>query len=130
MITEKEIESIVAAFFRQWMMRIVCEGKDAKSVTLNDMEPRQVKLAVAQHIEEVSVEFNREMFYAMMTRNYTEQEAEPMLRTFVAEYVKGHGGQQPGFMELLPFACRTDAVYSALIDAYREHFMLMLDGKA
>lgn len=119
--------TIVGAFFKRFLLEII--SKDLKSLTLDDLEPRQVKMTVATHIEEVAPRFNEEMFYTMMRANYSVEEAEPQLRAFVAEYAAGHDGKQPGYMELLPFACRTPQVYDDLINAYRHHFMLLMDGK-
>lgn len=118
--------TIVGAFFKHFLLDII--SKDLKTLTLDDLEPRQVKMTVATHIEEVAPRFNEEMFYTMMRTNYTAEEAEPMLRAFVAEYVSEHEGKQPGYMELLPFACRTPEAYDCLIEAYRHHFMLLMDG--
>lgn len=118
--------TIVGAFFKRFLLDII--SKDLKTLTLDDLEPRQVKMTVATHIEEVAPRFNEEMFYTMMCTNYSAEEAEPMLRAFVAEYVSEHEGKQPGYMELLPFACRTPEAYDSLIEAYRHHFMLLMDG--
>lgn len=126
-MTNETINLLVANFFRQFMMKIICVD-GAQNVTLENLEPRNVKMAVAQHIEEVAPEFNNEMFYAMMTRCYKADEAEAALRTFVAQYVTDNG-HEPTMMELLPFACRTEDCYNTLIDAYRQHFMAMMDGK-
>lgn len=118
--------TIVGAFFKRFLLDII--SKDLRTLTLDDLEPRQVKMTVATHIEEVAPRFNEEMFYAMMRANYSAEEAEKMLRAFVADYVREHDGKQPGYMELLPFACRSQENYDALIEAYRHHFMLLMDG--
>lgn len=118
--------TIVGAFFKRFLLDII--SKDLRTLTLDDLEPRQVKMTVATHIEEVAPRFNEEMFYAMMRANYSAEEAEMMLRAFVADYVREHDGKQPGYMELLPFACRSQENYDALIEAYRHHFMLLMDG--
>lgn len=121
-----DLKTLVGTFFKRFLLDII--SKDLKTLTLDDLEPRQVKMTVATHIEEVAPRFNEEMFYTMMRANYSAEEAEQMLRAFVADYVREHDGKQPGYMELLPFACRNQENYDALIDAYRHHFMLLMDG--
>lgn len=122
-----EIRPLVVQFFRDEMMRIVCS--DAKSVTLESLEPKQVKMAVVQHIEEIAPRFNETMFYAMMRQNYKAEEAETQLRQFVADFAAQNPGKTPGYMELLPFACRTEQCYTQLIDAYKDCFTQMLEGR-
>lgn len=127
MIGRNDIDAEVKRFFQQFLLKIVCS--DVQNVTLDDMEPRQVKMTVASHIEEVAPAFNEHMFYRMLVLNYNSGEAEELLRNHVALYSCEHEGKQPGYMELLPFACRTEECYAMLIECYKKYLFMMMEGR-
>ena len=116
------LASLVRTFFKYFATALVedcAEKGDADA-----FEPRNVKQTMLHHYEDVGKAFNQEMFYALMRMNYGADTMEQQLRQFSQELGEGLTD-----MDLVRFACRDEAFFNVMADTYRQHFMLLLEGR-
>lgn len=110
---------IVQTFFKYFVTGLAESGSD-KPVA-DRFEPRNIKQMMLSYYEQVSRFFNREAFYAIMKMNYSPDEMERELRSFMTEGTTD--------MELVRFACRTDDLYDVMVEEYKRHFGQLLCGR-
>ena len=88
------------------------EGKD-----LNDA--KAVKQTLLEYYEHVSRIYNQEAFYAIARMNYEAQEIEDALRR----------NPTNDLMQLVRIACKTEPFYQAMVEEYKRHFLILLEGR-
>ena len=78
-----------------------------------------MKQTLLEHYEHVAQVYNREAFYAIARMNYEAAEIENALR------------QHPtnDLMQLVRIACRTEPFYQAMVEEYKRHFLILLEGR-
>ncbi len=113
------IASIVRAFFKYFVTGII-ESKTRQGSS-SGPEPKDIKLIMLDHYENISKVFNKEAFFAFFKMNYEREEMEHCLRTFVTESTTD--------MELMRFACRTDEFYNVMVSEYKRNFESLLCGR-
>lgn len=118
---EKVLAAVVRSFFKYFTLGII-EGNAAEATDMSVYEPKNVKLVMSRHIEDVSRFFNQEAFYAISRMNYIEDELEKELTDFVGT------GNSATPMKLMQFACRTDRFYEAMVRHYKRNFEALLCG--
>lgn len=117
----KVLAAVVRTFFKYFTLGII-EGKATDTTDMSAYEPKNVKLVMSRHIEDVSRIFNQEAFYAISRMNYIEEELERELTAFVGI------GNSATPMQLMQFACRTDRFYEAMVTHYKRNFEALLCG--
>lgn len=108
---DRALAALVRTFFKYFLTGIM-EGKDIH-------DPKAVKQTLLEHYEHVAQVYNREAFYAIARMNYEAAEIENALR------------QQPAtdLMQLVRIACRTEPFYQTMVEEYKRHFLLLLEGR-
>lgn len=110
---------IVQTFFKYFVTGLVESGSDMP--VAERFEPRNIKQMMISYYEQVSRFFNREAFYAIMKMNFSTDEMERELRSFMTDGTTD--------MDLVRFACRTDALYDVMVCEYKRHFEQLLCGR-
>lgn len=116
---DRVMSLVVKTFFKYFVAGLV-ETRSDMSVA-DRYEPHNVKRTVLEYYEHISHFFNREAFYAIMKMNYSADEMERELRLFMTDKTTE--------MELVRFACRTEALYNIMVSEYKRHFELLLCGR-
>lgn len=108
---DRALAALVRTFFKYFLTGIM-EGKDIH-------DPKAVKQTLLEHYEHVAQVYNREAFYAIARMNYEAAEIENAIR------------QQPAtdLMQLVRIACRTEPFYQTMVEEYKRHFLLLLEGR-
>ena len=108
---DRALAALVRTFFKYFLTGIM-EGKDIH-------DPKAVKQTLLEYYEHVAQVYNREAFYAIARMNYGAAEIENALR------------QQPAtdLMQLVRIACRTEPFYQTMVEEYKRHFLLLLEGR-
>lgn len=113
------LAAVVKTFFKYFATGVI-EERPAADAHIR-YEPRNVKQAMLNCYEKIAPAFNREAFYAFFKMNYTEEEAEPVLRRNITATTT--------HMELVRLACRTEEFYSAMVSEYKRNFEQLLCGQ-
>ena len=116
---DRVLAAIVRVFFKYFVTGII-ESQDNYDVEAR-FEPKNVKLIMLNHYENISKVFNREAFFAIVKMNYESEEIEPALRKLMTSNTTD--------MELVRFACRTEDMYNAMVAEYKRNFEFLLCGK-
>ncbi len=117
----KVLAAVVRTFFKYFTLGII-EGKHPGNTDMGVYEPKNVKMEMIDHFENISKVFNQEAFYAISRINYVEEELETELQAFVA------AGNGTSAMELMRFACRTAEFYDTMIAEYKRNIEALLCG--
>lgn len=113
------IAAIVRAFFKYYVTGLLETQTD---IDINErFEPRNIKRIMLDHYETMSHNFNTEAFYAISRVNYEHEEIEAMLKDFVTP--------ETTEMDLVRFACRSDEMYSVMVEEYKRNFINLLSGR-
>ena len=113
---DRVLAAIVRVFFKYFVTGII-ESQDNYDVEAR-FEPKNVKLIMLNHYENISKVFNREAFFAIVKMNYESEEIEPALRKLMTSNTTD--------MELVRFACRTEDMYNAMVAEYKRNFEFLL----
>ena len=108
---DRALAALVRTFFKYFLTGMM-EGKD-----LNDA--KAVKQTLLEYYEHVSRIYNQEAFYAIARMNYEAQEIEDALRR----------NPTNDLMQLVRIACRTEPFYQTMVEEYKRHFLLLLEGR-
>ena len=108
---DRALAALVRTFFKYFLTGMM-EGKD-----LNDA--KAVKQTLLEYYEHVSRIYNQEAFYAIARMNYEAQEIEDALRR----------NPTNDLMQLVRIACRTEPFYQAMVEEYKRHFLILLEGR-
>ncbi len=119
------LATLVRTFFKYFTTALI--ESDVEKGKTDTFEPRNVKQTMLQHYESVGQTFNKEVFYALMRMNYDAENMEQQLRQFTKE--KQEKGESVSDMDLIRFACLNDEFFNAMADNYRQHFMMLLEGR-
>lgn len=113
---DKVLAALVRVFFKYFTTGIVEQAGKAMA----DMEPKDLKMIMLNHFEDISKIFNQEAFYSITRMNYDSDSMERQLRDFI----------KPGMtdMDLVRFSCKTEGFYNAMVEEYRRNFCLLLSG--
>ncbi|MCI6161012.1 MAG: hypothetical protein PUH24_08185 [Prevotellaceae bacterium] len=134
---DKALAEIVRVFFHAFTKGIV-EGNHENSIMTDiytnhpdQYSPRNIKLQMLQHFEQISQVFNQEAFYAISRMNYDAETMEQEINTQILDLRKELQKQKEdvSYMHLVRIACRTDAFYNMMVEEYKRHFMLLLEGR-
>lgn len=108
---DRALAALVRTFFKYFLTGMM-EGKDIT-------DAKAVKQTLLNHYETISKVYNQEAFYAIARMNYEAEEIETALR------------QQPpsDLMQLVRLACRTESFYQAMVEEYKRHFLILLEGR-
>lgn len=113
----KVVAALVRSFFSAFPAGITdCLIKDPAE----KFRPRSVKKAMLNHYEAVGDAFNDIIFYPLARINYSIEEIEDRLRKADMARMTMAG--------LVRMACRTDAIYEAMVAEYKRNFMALLGG--
>lgn len=107
---EKQLSACVAAWFREFATEILREAG------ANPLSPKEVKLAMLEHYEEIFPRFAEQM---------------PPRLTAITYPQKGQGargGEQEDPMASLRLACRTEQTFQQMVNEYKRCFTLLLEG--
>lgn len=114
----KVVAALVRSFFEAFSSGIVdCHIK----TEADRFRPLSVKKAMLNHYEAVGEVFNDTLFYPLSCINYTMDEIEGKLRKADMRHAK--------MTDLVKLACRSDAVYAAMVAEYKRNFMALLGGR-
>ena len=114
----KVVAALVRAFFGAFSAGIVdCLVKDADQ----KFRPVAVKKAMLNHYEAVGRVFNDMMFYPFARLNYTLGEIEAELHRADMK--------RTTMVDLVRMACRSEAVYAAMVAEYKRNFTALLAGR-
>lgn len=116
---DKVLAAVVRTFFRYFVTGIIESQSDVPAA--ERFEPRNVKRVMLEQYENISRYFNKEVFFAIFRMNYTQDEMERELRSFMTDRTTD--------MELVRFACRTEEFYSMMVSEYKRNFELLLLGR-
>ena len=108
---DRALAALVRTFFKYFLTGMM-EGKD-----LNDA--KAVKQTLLEYYEHVSRIYNQEAFYAIARMNYEAHEIEAALRR----------NPTNDLMQLVRIACRTEPFYQAMVEEYKRHFLILLEGR-
>ena len=76
-------------------------------------------MTLLEHYEHISRIYNQEAFYAIARMNYEADEIEAALRS----------NPTNDLMRLVRIACRTEPFYHAMVEEYKRHFLILLEGR-
>ena len=108
---DRALAALVRTFFKYFLTGMM-EGKD-----LHDA--KVVKQTLLEHYEHISRIYNQEAFYAIARINYEADEIEAALRS----------NPTNNLMQLVRLACRTEPFYHAMVEEYKRHFLILLEGR-
>ena len=108
---DRVLGALVRTFFKYFLTGMM-EGRDIA-------DAKAVKQTLLEHYEHISSVYNQEAFYAIARMNYEADEIEAALR------------QNPtnDLMQLVRIACRTEPFYQAMVEEYKRHFLILLEGR-
>lgn len=112
------LAAMVRTFFKYFTTGVIEQTSAGKD---DAYEPKNIKLQMLNHFEQIAHVFNTEAFYAIMRMNYNPDSMERLLREFV----------KPGItdMDMVRFACKTDAFYNIMVNEYKYNFEQLLNGR-
>lgn len=108
---DRALGALVRTFFKYFLTGMM-EGKD-----LHDA--KDVKQTLLEHYEHISRIYNQEAFYAIARMNYEADEIEAALRS----------NPTNDLMQLVRIACKTEPFYHAMVEEYKRHFLILLEGR-
>ena len=108
---DRALAALVRTFFKYFLTGMM-EGKD-----LHDA--KVVKQTLLEHYEHISRIYNQEAFYAIARMNYEADEIEAALRS----------NPTNDLMQLVRIACKTEPFYQAMVEEYKRHFLILLEGR-
>ena len=109
------IPQLVRTFFQHYAMALIMKEGHPEYVA----QPKEVKRIIAAHFEEIAPRFHETILYPLVSLNYGSAEA-------FQKVIQG----QPitDYLTLIRFACRTEAMHSAMVEAYRDNITHLLQG--
>ena len=108
---DRVLAALVRTFFKYFLTGMM-EDRDIS-------DAKAVKQTLLEYYEQVSRIYNQEAFYAIARMNYEAEEIEAALREHPTN----------DLMELVRIACRTEPFYNAMVEEYKRHFLLLLEGR-
>lgn len=141
---DEAMAEVVRVFFKYFTTAII-EGnkKGDKQDDMLIFEPRNIKMMMLNHYEDISRVFNQEAFYAFSRMNYEEHEVDSLLRPAIDAINNGAGNNNdmqnddgPAMDEesmkaikMVRLACRTEDFFNAMVEEYKRNFTLLLCGR-
>ena len=111
---------LVRTFFKFFTTAVA--ERAAQNGQSDPLSARNIKQMMLDHYEQISKVYNQEAFYCLSRMNYEAETVEQQLRDFTLR-----NGSQPTDMDR--FACSTETFYQTMVESYKRHFMLLLEGR-
>ena len=113
---------LVRTFFKFFTTAVA--ERAAQDGLADPLSARNIKQMMLNHYEQISKVYNQEAFYCLSRMNYEAETVEQHLRNFTLR-----NGSKPTDMDLIRFACRTEEFFQTMVESYKRHFMLLLEGR-